>query len=155
MTYAHDITHDPAAAATRYWDARNDPTYPFGRGLSYTTFSYDGLKVQTPIVAPGQPVRVSVNVTNTGKRVGDEVAQLYIHQRTGTSVRPVRELKGFQRVTLKPGEQRTLQFTLQPDDLRFWSAVTRDWVADRARFDVWVGGNSTATLASDFVVADK
>ena len=152
MTYAHDITHDPVKASTRYWDTVNDPIYPFGYGLSYTSFAYSALKVDTPSVAPGQPVGISVNLTNTGKRPGDEVAQLYIHQRSGTSVRPVRELKGFQRVTLQPGETRTLHFTLRPEDLRYWSDVTNGWVADSAIFDVWVGGNSNADLAGQFVV---
>lgn len=150
MTYAHDITHEPANAAKRYWDAASDPTYPFGYGLSYTSFAYSGLNVETPRVAPGQPVQVSVDVTNTGKRAGDEVAQLYIHQRSGTSVRPIRELKGFHRLTLKPGETRKVHFTLQPDDLRYWSAVTHDWVADSATFDLWVGGSSQAALAGQF-----
>jgi beta-glucosidase len=153
MTYAHDTTHDPAGAGTRYWDTLNDPTYPFGYGLSYSNFAYSALKVVTPRVAPGQPVTVSVDLANTGKRTADEVAQLYIHQRSGTSVRPVRELKGFQRVTLKPGETRKLSFTLWPQDLRYWSAVTHGWVADSATFDVWVGGSSAADLAAQFVVA--
>ena len=153
MTYAHDITHDPDSADKRYWDTTNEPTYPFGYGLSYTNFTYSRLTVETPSVAPGKPVTISFDLRNSGVRAGDEVAQLYIHQRTGTSVRPVRELKGFQRVTLKPGETRSLHFTLQPDDLRYWSAVTRDWVADNATFDVWVGGDSKASLAGTFKVS--
>src|SRR3546814_9316082 len=87
---------------------------------------------------------------NTGARTGDEVAQLYLHQRSGTSSRPVRELKGFQRVTLKAGEKRRLVFTLKPDDLRYWSAVSRDWVSDDSVFDVWIGGSSAADLAGSF-----
>jgi beta-glucosidase len=150
--YAHDITHDPTNASKRYWDTMNDPTYPFGYGLSYTSFAYAALKVETPSVAPGQPVRVSVDLTNTGERAGDEVAQLYIHQRSGTSVRPMRELKGFQRVALRPGETRTLHFTLQPEDLRYWSAVNRDWVADSSDFDVGIGGSSSADLSAHFTV---
>lgn len=152
MTYAHDITHDPGDAANRYWDSTSTPLWPFGHGLSYTGFAYSKLTVETPRVAPGQPVRLSVDLTNTGKRAGDEVAQLYIHQKSGTSVRPIRELKGFQRVTLKPGETRSLHFTLAPEDLRYWSAVTRDWVQDAAGFDVWVGGDSQASLAGGFTV---
>src|SRR6185312_1821040 len=113
-----------------YWNGSSAPTYPFGYGLSYTTFQYANLKVGQSSYAPGQPVKVTVDLTNTGKRTGDEVAQLYIHQRYGTSARPVRELKGFQRVTLKPGETRTLTFTLKPDDLRYWSAATHGWVQD-------------------------
>jgi beta-glucosidase len=152
-TYAHDITHDPANANNRYWDTDNNPVWPFGYGLSYTSFAYSGLKVETPTVAPGQPVRISVDLANTGQRPGSEVAQLYIHQKSGTSIRPIRELKGFERVSLKPGETRTLHFTVKPEDLRYWSSVTRDWVADEAAFDVWVGGSSAATLAGTFTVA--
>ena len=100
----------------------------------------------------GKPVEVSVDLRNTGRRIGDEVAQLYIHQRRGTSARPVRELKGFQRVTLKPGETQTLRFTLAPEDLRYWSAATKTWVQDASAFDVWVGGSSTADLHGTFEV---
>jgi beta-glucosidase len=96
-----------------------------------------------------------VDLTNTGARAGDEVAQLYIHQRHGTSSRPVRELKGFQRVSLKPGETRTLRFTLSPEDLRYWSAATHGWVQDESAFDVWVGGSSAADLAGQFEISDR
>ena len=92
---------------------------------------------------------------NTGLRAGDEVAQLYIHQRHGTSARPIRELKGFQRVTLKAGEIRTLRFTLKPDDLRYWSAATGGWVQDDSTFDLWVGGSSAADLAGSFKVGSR
>ena len=82
----------------------------------------------------------------------DEVAQLYMHLRSGTSSRPVRELKGFQRVSLEPGETQSLSFTLGPDELRYWNAAARDWVQDAATFDVWVGGDSTAELHATFEV---
>ena len=95
---------------------------------------------------------VSVNVTNTGERAGDEVVQLYIHQRHGTASRPVRELKGFQRVTLAAGESRTLTFPLGPAELRYWNAAVRDWVLDASTFDVWVGGDSTAELTATFTI---
>ncbi len=155
MPYAHLTSHDPDNAEKRYWDVSNAPTYPFGYGLSYTSFDYANLKVERPRYAPGEPVNVSVDLTNTGKRKGDEVAQLYIHQRSGTSARPVRELKGFQRLTLKPGEKRTVQFTLRPQDLHYWSEVTRNWVQDEAVFDVLIGGSSKAELASSFEVGSK
>jgi beta-glucosidase len=95
---------------------------------------------------------VTVDVHNSGQRTGDEVAQLYIHQRRGTSSRPVRELKGFQRLTLQPGETRKLRFELKPDDLRYWSAVTHSWVQDESLFDIWIGGNSKAGLAGSFEI---
>ena len=84
------------------------------------------------------PIDVSVDVTNTGSRTGDEVVQLYIHQQAGSASRPVRELKGFSRVTLAPGETKTVRFTLGPAELRYWSASVRDWVQE-PDFDVWAG----------------
>ncbi|CAN7489339.1 glycoside hydrolase family 3 C-terminal domain-containing protein [Phenylobacterium sp. LjRoot225] len=152
--YAHLTSHQPTEEHKRYWGGVSEPTYPFGYGLSYTRFQYSNLRIDRPSYRRGEPVSVSVDLKNTGSRPGDEVAQLYIHQRYGTSERPVRELKGFQRVSLKPGETRTLRFTLRPDDLRYWSAVTRDWTQDEAAFDVWAGGSSKADLAAGFTVDD-
>lgn len=151
--YAQLISHKPNPVQGRYWNESSAPTYPFGYGLSYTTFTYSHLHVAKPTYSIDEPVEVSVDLRNTGRRTGDEVAQLYIHQRRGTSARPARELKGFQRVTLKPGETRTLRFTLRPEDLRYWSAATRGWVQDASAFDVWVGGNSQADLTTTFEVA--
>lgn len=152
LIYSYLISHDVKTANKRYWNESNEPRYPFGYGLSYTTFDYSNLRVEKPAYTVGEAVNVSVEVKNTGARAGDEVAQLYIHQRYGTSSRPIRELKGFQRVTLKPGETRTLRFTLKPDDLRYWTAVTGDWIQDASTFDVWVGGDASAKLASTFEV---
>jgi beta-glucosidase len=145
--YAHLISHDPANADRRYWNGSSAPIYPFGYGLSYTKFQYGNLHVGRSQYATGEAISVSADLTNIGSRKADEVAQLYIHQRSGTSARPVRELKGFQRVTLKPGETRTLRFTLQPEDLRYWSAASGGWIADASIFDLWVGGSSAAELA--------
>jgi beta-glucosidase len=153
--YAHLISHDPKNADKRYWNGSSAPTWPFGYGLSYTSFKYRDLRVERPSYRVGETVAVSVDLTNAGPRAGDEVAQLYIHQRSGTSSRPVRELKGFPRVSLKPGETRTLRFTLKPEDLRYWSAATGGWVQDEAAFDVWVGGDSKAELAGTFEVRGR
>jgi beta-glucosidase len=150
LVYSHLTTHDPKGSDKRYWNESNQPRYPFGYGLSYTTFEYSNLHVERASYAPGESVIVTVDLKNNGKRSGDEVAQLYIHQQSGTSARPVRELKGFQRVTLKAGESRTLHFTLKPDDLRYWTSVTGSWVQDETKFDVWIGGNSAANLAGSF-----
>jgi beta-glucosidase len=95
---------------------------------------------------------VSVTVTNVGQRAGDEVAQLYIHQRYGSASRPVRELKGFQRLTFTAGESQTLRFPLGPDELRYWNAATRDWVIDTTTIDVFVGGDSTAAQTVSFTI---
>jgi beta-glucosidase len=95
-----------------------------------------------------------VQVTNTGEREADEVAQLYVHQRSGTASRPVRELKGFQRFTLAAGETRTLTFGLDPAHLRYWNAAVQDWVIDRSTFEVGVGGDSGVELSATFTVTD-
>ncbi len=150
--YSHLTSQDPGNVDKRYWNESSQPRYPFGYGLSYTGFEYANLHVERPVYAPGERVNVTVDLKNTGARTGDEVAQLYIHQRSGTSARPVRELKGFQRVTLKAAEVRNLHFTLQPEDLRYWSAATGSWVQDTAQFDVWIGGSSAADLAGTFEV---
>jgi beta-glucosidase len=152
LFYSHLTTHDPANADKRYWNESSGPRYPFGYGLSYTTFEYANLRVERSVIAPGEPIDVTVDLKNTGTHAGDEVAQLYIHQRSGTSARPIRELKGFQRATVKPGEVRNLHFRLQPDDLRYWSAVTGSWVQDATQFDVWIGGSSAANLTGMFEV---
>jgi beta-glucosidase len=100
-------------------------------------------------------VTVSVALKNTGMRQADEVAQLYIHQKSGSSARPVRELKGFRRVSLNPGELRTVEFELGPDELRYWNAAKRDWVIDESVFEVAVGGDSTAPFGPSFAVAQR
>src|SRR5207247_9798503 len=134
----------------RYWDEESTPLFPFGHGLSYTRFEYSELSVDRDALAPGDTLTVSVNVTNTGPRQGDEVVQLYIHQRHGSASRPVRELKGFQRVTLKPGETRSVSFPLGPDERRYWSAATKGGVNEPSTFDVWVEPDSNASLTGHF-----
>jgi beta-glucosidase len=152
MIYAHTISHEPANQSRRYWDEESTPLFPFGCGLSYAAFGYDNLSVDRDTIAVGESVTVSVDVSNTGTRAADEVVQLYIHQRYGSVSRPVRELKGFQRISLDPGESRTLQFSLGSAELRYWNAATRDWVNDASTFDIWVGGDSTAALSTTFEV---
>jgi beta-glucosidase len=152
MTYAHTISHEPENQARRYWDEASTPLFPFGHGLSYGRFAYAELTVDEPGTTPDGTVTVSVEVTNTGDREADEVVQLYLHQRHGTASRPVRELKGFRRVTLAAGESRTVSFPVGPDERRYWNAAVRDWVTDTSTFDVWVGGDSTAALGTTFDV---
>jgi beta-glucosidase len=152
MVYAHTRSHEPANQARRYWDEASTPLFPFGYGLSYGRFEYANLAVDQPAINTTETVTVSVEVTNTADREADEVVQLYIHQRTGSASRPVRELKGFRRVTLLAGESRTLEFRVGPAERRYWNAAVRDWVTDSSTFDVWVGGDSTAQLATRFDV---
>jgi len=150
---AHNTTHEPQNQGKRYWDEESTPLFPFGFGLSYTRFEYSNLRVKNPSVKKGAPVNLSLDLENTGDLAADEVVQLYIHQKYGTSSRPVRELKGFERVSLAPHEKKTIEFTLTPRDLTYWSSATHSWVQDVAPFDVWVGGDSTATLHSNFTVS--
>jgi beta-glucosidase len=152
LPYAQLTSHKPDWAAERYWNEPNSPLFPFGFGLSYAPFRYSNLSVSKARIAPGETLEVRVDVRNQGKRPADEVAQLYIHQRHGSSARPVRELKGFSRVSLAPGETKTLKFALGPQHLRHWTAATKSWVQDETVFDVYVGGDSTANLTTSFEV---
>jgi len=152
LIYGHTVSHEPERQDRRYWDESSTPLFPFGHGLSYGAFAYDGLRLDRDRIVANEALTVAVEVTNTGERAGDEVVQLYIRQRHGRAARPVRELKGFRRVTLAAGETRTLEFGLGPDELRYWHPLERTWVIDAATFDVWVGGASTAELHTEFAV---
>lgn len=153
--YARNLTQEPESKQgfkSRYWDIPTSPLYPFGYGLSYTSFGYSNLRVSKATAKLGEPVEVTVDVENTGRRAGEEVVQLYIHQRSGSASRPVRELKGFERVVLAPDEKKTVRFTLGKTELTYWSSATRGWVQEPATFDVWAGGDSTATLQTKFQI---
>jgi beta-glucosidase len=155
LYYARTLTHAPESSPlyrSRYWDSPTTPLYPFGYGLSYTTFSLANLRVSSSHVKVGQSVTVTVDVTNTGQVAGDEVVQLYLHQKAGRDSRPMRELKGFERLTLQPAETKTVTFHLGPDELGYWSTSACKWVQDTADFDVWVGADSLATLHADLTV---
>ncbi len=155
LYYAHNLTHRPETEpdfVSRYWDCLSSPLYPFGYGLSYTTFAFSNLQLSQAQAKLGRELDVSVDVENTGTRAGDEVVQLYIHQRAGSASRPVRELKGFERVTLEPGEKKTVHFSRGKKELSFWSSQEKEWVQETADFDLWVGEDSTATLHTTFEV---
>jgi len=155
LFYNHNITHEPEDGpnfTSRYWDINSKPLYPFGYGLSYTNFKFANLKLSHSSINSGGSTEVSVEVTNTGSVAGDAVAQIYIHQRYGSASRPVRQLKGFQRITLQPGETKSVQFTLGKNELEFWSPQTKKWAVEPSTFDVWAGKDSTATLHTEFTV---
>ncbi len=118
-----------------------DPVYPFGYGLSYTTFSYSDVKLNTTSPKGSQTVTATVTVTNTGNKDGKEVVQLYIHDVVGTNTRPVKELKGFQKIELKAGESKTVSFNITPEDLKYYHADMKyDW--EPGDFEIMIGGNS-------------
>jgi beta-glucosidase len=150
--YSHNNTQDPSGQGRRYWDEPSTPLFPFGYGLSYTTFAFAPAKIAQPQIKVGDPLTVETEVENTGEVAGDVVAQLYIHQRFGSASRPVRELKGFNRVLLQPREKQLLRFTLTPDDLSFWSTAKKSWTQEPTTFDFWVGEDSTAKDGGTFTV---
>jgi beta-glucosidase len=152
MIYSHTISHDPEKQGRRYWDEESTPLFPFGYGLSYGEIVYGQLNLDRSSVTADESLTVSVEVTNQGPAAAEEVVQLYIHQRHGSASRPVRELKGFERISLDAGETRTVRFTLGTAELRYWNAASRDWVQDPSTFDVWVGGSSAAELGTTFDV---
>lgn len=126
---------------SNYLDVSNDPVYPFGFGLSYTQFNYGDLKLSSSSLKGNQTLKASIDVSNTGSRDGKEVVQLYIRDKVGSTTRPVRELKGFQKVELKAGETKTISFNITPEDLKFYNYDLKyDW--EPGEFVIMIGGNS-------------
>src|SRR3954452_1532424 len=150
MIYAHTRSHEPENQGARYWDEPSTPLFPFGHGLSYARFTHTDMTLDRDTVGAGDTLTVAVTVTNTSDRDGDEVVQLYLHQRHGTASRPVRELKAFRRVHVPARSSTTVQFPVGPAELRYWNAAVRDHVLDAAVFDLWVGTDSTASLHAEF-----
>ncbi len=150
INYARNLTQIPEAPNTRYWDGSSAPLYPFGYGLSYSTFTTSNLHIARPHSPRRLNPQVSIDVQNTSNRAGDEVVQLYTHQRAGSASRPVRELKGFLRVSLKPNETRTVTIPLNTKDLGFWSPQTHHWSMEPGTFDLWAGTDETATAHATF-----
>jgi len=135
--------HKPSANRTYAFSTRK-PLYPFGYGLSYTTFHFENLRVEPSQIGAGGTAKASVEITNTGAREGDEVAQLYIHQKIASVTRPVMQLKGFRRVTLKPGEKKTVEFTVTPEMLSMLN-VDMHRVVEPGIFEVMIGPSSDQT----------
>jgi beta-glucosidase len=155
LYYNHTRTHEPEDApgfTSRYWDINSKPLYPFGYGLSYSAFRFANLQLSKTSMGIGETTEVSVDMTNTSSVAGDAVAQLYIHQRYGSASRPVRQLKGFERIALQPGETKTLKFPLGNDELKYWNPQTKQWIVEPSEFDVWAGEDSTASLHVDLKV---
>jgi beta-glucosidase len=150
-------TSPAAKYKSRYIDQANTPLFPFGFGLSYTSFSYGPVQLEASTYAAAKlnasktHVKVKTEITNSGTRAGEEVVQLYISQR-GTSVaRPVRELKGFRRVALEPGETRTVEFALGRDELAFWN-IDMENVVEPAELKIWVAGSSVTGTAAELTI---
>ncbi|HPB05610.1 MAG TPA: glycoside hydrolase family 3 C-terminal domain-containing protein, partial [Prolixibacteraceae bacterium] len=143
--------HKPSTRNIDYVSMDVQPLFPFGYGLSYTTFSYNKLKLSAEKIKNGQSVQVSVDVTNSGKMKGDEIVQLYIRDKVSSVTRPVKELKDFKRITLEAGETKTVQFTIDPSKLAFWN-INMEHVVEPGEFEVMVGTSSIDLLTKTFVV---
>jgi beta-glucosidase len=129
-----------------YMYVKGEPQYAFGYGLSYTTFDYSNVKVEGTA-----PFIVSVDITNTGKVAGDEVPQLYFRQINPRVVRPSKELRGFARITLKPGEKKTVSFTLSPEKLAFYDEAKHAFVTDPGTYELMVGASSADIRLKAFI----
>jgi beta-glucosidase len=153
--YDHKNTGRPPVATekytSKYWDIPFTPLYPFGYGLSYTTFTVGAPRLSATTIGARDSLRVEVEVANTGTRAGDEVVQLYIRDDVGSVTRPVMQLRRFQRVTLAPGERRTLRFALGLDDLAFYDLTMRR-VAEPGTFHVFTGSSSRDTKSAAFTL---
>jgi beta-glucosidase len=156
LYYAHKNTGRPLGDKpwfTRFWsnylDVSNDPLYPFGYGLSYTSFTYGDIRLSNNSLKPGQKISVSTTVTNSGKYAGEEVVQLYIRDLVGSSTRPVKELKGFQKISLKPGETKTVNFEISEDMLRFYNSQLK-YISEAGDFKAFIGANARDVKEVDF-----
>ena len=138
-----------------YMYLNGEPLFPFGHGLSYTTFKYGKLKLSADTIKADGSVNISVEITNTGKRAGDEVAQLYVHQVKSSVKRPAKELRGFQRINLQPGEKKTVTLTLPAEKLAFWDEKTHSFVVEPGAFDLMVGASSMDIRAQDQVTVAR
>lgn len=137
----------------RYYDMKKiAPAFPFGHGLSYTGFQYDQLLIHTPEVRPDESVHISVDITNTGKKEGKEVVQLYVRDMESSLIRPPKELKGFNKVNLEPGEKITVNFELTPRDLSFYNPDQKEWICEPGEFEVMIGGSSANLPVRGFFI---
>jgi beta-glucosidase len=156
LYYAHKNTGRPLEEGkwfskfrSNYLDVSNAPLYPFGYGLSYTTFAYNNLKLNKNSFKPGESITASIEVKNTGAFEGKEVVQLYIRDLVASSTRPVKELKGFEKISLKPGESKIVSFKITEEDLKFYNTDLK-FVAEPGDFKIYIGGNSRDVIDTDF-----
>lgn len=155
--YAHKNTGRPLTGKwfskfqSNYLDVPNEPLYPFGFGLSYTTFSYGDVTLSTTEMTARDTVTASIEVKNTGTRDGDEVVQLYIRDVVGSVTRPVKELRGFEKIFLKAGEKKTVTFRISANTLAFYNADLK-WVVEPGEFEIQIGANSQQVIKQNLIV---
>lgn len=133
--------HKPTGRGDDYTNLTGQPLFPFGFGLSYTSFEYSGLTIENPVFSIGDSTRLSFKIKNTGKYKGDEVVQLYIRDELASVARPIRELKGFQRISLQPGEEKTVSFSITPDLLKMYDKDMKQ-VIEPGTFRITIGSSS-------------
>jgi beta-glucosidase len=145
---------DNTRYTSKYIDSSIAPLYPFGYGLSYTEFKYSPIRLSANSIGFDESLTASVTVTNSGKRFGEEVVQLYIQDMVGSVVRPVKELKGFEKIALEPGQSQEVSFALSSDDLAFY---TRDmsFKAEAGDFRLFIGTSSEDLQATEFKLTAK
>ncbi|WP_121356153.1 beta-glucosidase BglX [Flavisolibacter nicotianae] len=136
---------------SNYLDVSNKPLFPFGYGLSYTTFSYSGIRLSNTSMTPGQTIKASVTVTNTGNYDGEEVVQLYIYDQVASVTQPVKKLKGFQKIFLRKGESREVSFPISIEELKFFNSELK-WVAEPGDFKIYIGTNSDNVKDASFTL---
>jgi len=144
-----DYYNSDPSQTNKYIDSDRGPLFPFGFGLSYTTFRYDHLSVQAPPPGTHGDIQASVEVMNTGDREGDEVAQLYLRENVSSVETPERALKGFSRIHLKPGETKTIHFHVPLEQVAVWNSEKK-WAIEQGEYTAWVGGSSQASLSTKF-----
>jgi beta-glucosidase len=149
-----DYYYQKPSAKRGYLDGSIEPLFPFGWGLSYTTFKYGNLHLAPATIGTAGETKVSADVTNTGQRQGDEVVQLYIRDEVSSVTRPIKELRGFRRISLDPGQTQTVEFTLGLEALSF---LNRDMhrVVEPGTFKIMLGGNSSDLLETSLTVIEK
>lgn len=156
--YNHKNTGRPQAAGpnqkfrSNYLDVSNTPLYPFGYGLSYTTFTYGNLSLSSTNMSPSGNISVTIPVTNSGRFAGEEVVQLYIHDKVASVTQPLKKLKAFQKISLQPGETKEVKFVISNEELRFYNS-NLEWVYEPGEFSVMVGGNSQDVKKADFTLS--
>jgi beta-glucosidase len=149
-----DIPNADPRYTSKYLDVKNSPLYPFGYGLSYTTFQYSDVTLDTNILTLNSVILASVTITNTGDYDGEETAQLYIKDVVGSITRPVKELKGFKKITLKKGEKKTIQFRISAGLLKFYNQE-QNFVCEEGKFKLFIAGGSNHQFTNTFFLENN